>query len=373
MKFFVWIVNVFPFLSSKKRKKALALKQAESSDALDVNRDVKIDPRIESLKDSSDKLVKLNLIKNFFRNDILDKINDKTKEVHDLFRINEQLNIKKLEQFHYYYTDNLAGEHGMMTNLKKGKEETFSIINEKLKVANAKLKTLVSKEILDPAWITKNKNKYIDFLQFLLSNIYNNLTDKEKASKLSISQYGKDMSFDKVFSEELFYEISDEQWNLLELSSSATYYEYEAFKIEKKLMGKCHKNTFRLEFVAGFKLPSGNCAYLLNIKDTEDYFVFKPQNYSFYMTVFSKVHSLIDDNNTKAGKDKKKRTELEEERDKISAQISEIKNLKDEKIIETLQKYLTKISNEDFLGELVQVDLDRKYLEDILNTEKLSI
>ncbi len=369
MKFFVWIVSIFK--SKKKKKAELALK--DNIEATEIQKIKEIDPRLEALKSSSDKINKLNIIHNFFKNDSLDKINEKSKEVHDLFRINEQLNIKKLEQFHYYYTDNLIE---MLSKLKKSKEDSYGIINEKLKNINSKLKSIINNVILDPDWINKNKNKYNDFIIFLLSNLYHNLSKEKQETKqetlVNISKYTKkDMSFDEVYSTELFYEISDEEWISLEPTTSIQFYEHDVWRIEKKLMGKCHKNGFRIEFIAGLKLTA--CAYLLNIKDTEDYFIYMPQNYSFYMTQFSKINKMMIEGNTKSGRDKKLRVELEGERNKISSLITEIKSLKDEKIIETLKNYLIKISNEDFLGDMVKIDLDRKYLDDILNTEKLAI
>src|SRR3972149_8386142 len=133
MSVFTWIINIF----KKKKKDTISIEMNMDAASL-VQQHVQQSPTDIILQDSQDRINKLKIYGNYFDNMILTNILNQTEVVHDVFLNNKELSFKKLEQYHYYYTDHLIE---LLQKLKTSKDENFAIINTQIKSIENKIAT----------------------------------------------------------------------------------------------------------------------------------------------------------------------------------------------------------------------------------------
>ncbi|HEX8576342.1 MAG TPA: hypothetical protein VF677_08620, partial [Flavobacterium sp.] len=98
------------------------------------------------LKDSSRKLVVLELLSNFFNHKDLLGILVKTKIIHTLFKNNRTLDSNKLELFHIQFTSSLID---LFQKIKKSKEQQYLLVTDEVYINNdiiSKLKFEIGQE-----------------------------------------------------------------------------------------------------------------------------------------------------------------------------------------------------------------------------------
>jgi hypothetical protein len=328
-----------------------------------------IDPHQESLNISTEKIKNLTILSNFFGNQVLQQILTQCHTIHKIFERNKEIHVKKLEQFHYYYTDNLAD---MLRKLKKSKEENILILTEKSRLIQEQIDDIKSKKINIREY-NNAKKRYASEVSHYLSNIYNALTGDIEMGSLRFAEFGDlGLSMSTYFGsyDKTFAEIDMEAYRkLTEFEVNNNTYKYNNFTIEKKLMGRLFKNKFYIEFVNA--LCAGPLICLFKIADTTDYFIYVPEKRIFKLCAFSTVHTYLE--NTGLTKDDKQKMDLVTKKEEMLNLTKNMKSITDADTLATLDKYYAKISEVDFLNKLSDIDIERQHLQNMLNASVMEI
>lgn len=326
-----------------------------------------IDPRTVILNDTNAKLNKLKLLASYFSKDILNKIKDQTEIVFDIFSKNKDLNYKKLEQFNYYYTDNLLE---LLSKLKKSKEENILILTEKLSKAknNANSAKIIK---IDFKKVDNERRKYASIISDVLAANYRELCNY--SGTVNIKYTHKETLFLSILPNENYYTIPFEVYEDLANIETDLYYNAKNYNIHKKLMGKLNKNVFNIDYVYSFKSVNNDEIYVFQIKDTSDFFIYIPDKKTFKLINSTDIMPLANSSNsswsiitTKLEEDIKTIEDLE-------YRISKEKTITDESVIATLESYYKKINNDELMTSLSDVDVDRQFLDEVLKLEQFKI
>lgn len=328
---------------------------------------INLDPRLDIISASNKQLNKLKLLSSFFNNDLIISIKDQTEIVNEIFSKNKDLNYKKLEQFNYYYTENLLE---LLGKLKKVKEENILILNEKLIKAKNNIADVKINKI-DLKKIENERKKYANVVSEFLAAIYRDLTGY--FNNIKNPHAHRDTKFLDVCSYENYYNIEFDFYEKLASINQDTCYFSNNYALEKKLVGKLNKNVFNIQYLYTFRTKNGDEAYIFLIKDTVDYFVYVPDKMSFKLIEPTEVIPLAISANSSWSIITNK---LETELNKVEQLEDKIKNEKyitDPTLISTLEEYLKKVSDDSILSSLSEIDVDRQFLDEVLKLEQFKI
>jgi len=366
--FFTWIINIFK--GKKKNKKALAEQTADIGIGTSIQEQIESTPAEIAIESSKAKLKKLKQYKTFFNNKFINDIYDQCCTVHDIFTENKELSYKKLDQFHYYYTDNLFE---LLEKIKKSKEENISLYNSQIKTIESKIKanTTSLTEIgqFDKHKLTNKYKQYSQIMQLQLTAIYNCMVDNYNDFR-----YKKLGAFKPFFNSEtssLTWTIPNDIFLDTIHYNSENQYKFESYHIERKLMGRLQKNLFDINFIGMCKSGDGYFE-VFKINEINEYFIYIHDSGIFKAINFSKIADHCIEKNTQIG-------QLNVDTDKLKDKLIELKTKKDliieldSVVLDTLQKYLTKIEDIDLINKLTEVDIERKNLESILQLTQLEI
>lgn len=357
------------FLNLFKGKKAeLSDTEKRAVEAVVQNVISPLDPYVEAIKESRAKIDKLKVISNFFSNDTLTMIVEQCNTVHTIFDRNRELNHKKLEQFHYYYTDHLLE---LLKKLKKSKEENIIILSSKLGIIDDKILNIKTSTI-DKKTFSNEKKVYASNVSWLLSNIYNGMSkgiDNMPTNVFDIvSRISNFENKTEYF--DMFSHIDADTYTKLSTYDSNAVYSSWSYYIERKLMGKLNKAKFDIEFVCHMTCQSSLLA-LFKIGDTTEYFIYDVSCNSFVACNFSEVCNHIE--NTQVAKEARKRKELSDERSRIAEDLKDMRKITNQETINIISDYYKKISEVDFLNKLSDVNLEQQQLRAMINTTMMDI
>lgn len=360
--------KVFGIFNRGNKTKQLSAAEEKANEA-DMARAFvpEIDPRKEILKASNAQLNKLKMLATFFSNNTLNLIKDQTEIVNEIFVKNKDLNFKKLEQFNYYYTENLLT---LLNKLKKGKEENILILNEKLIKAKTNANnTKIDK--IDLKRVDNERRKYANVISEVLAANYRELCNF--GGSVGIKYSLNDTQFLYKFPNENYYSIEFEKYEELTNIVPDLFYYSSSYSIQKKLMGKLNKNVFNIQYMYTFKTKGNDTLYLFQIKDSHDFFIYAPDKKCFKLVDSTEIMIFTGQQNSSWYIIT---TKLEEEIQKIEDLENRIANekfIKDENVIKTLEDYYTKINDDGLLTSLSDVDVDRQFLNEVLKLEQFKI
>lgn len=331
-----------------------------------------IDVRKEILTNSRKHLDTFKRLCSFFNNNILNDILDQSEFIYDVFDKNEELNIKKLEQYNYYYTENLIE---LLEKLKKSREENIIILDTKVLQIKNKLSLMDIKKV-DTKIIDNEKKKWANYISDQLFKCYKELCN-DKTLMYAIDTNYKlselDKNFTKICPLNNIYSITNTIYDTLDDYNSEDCYISSQFTIHKKLIGKLNKNVFNIEFKYTLMSESTKCLYIFMIKDTTDYFLFVPEKMLFKLVNSSDVLIHIASSNSSWSK----HAELLEQElikyEKYNTDLLKQRTIWEEEMIDILNKYLTKVNDIELLNSLQEIDVNRRNLETILGLQRFDI
>jgi hypothetical protein len=370
MKIFTWIINIF---NSKKTKKNIISKKNIKEDNLNnIISQTKKTPDNIVLNDSKRRINLFKIYSNYFNHKLINDILFQTECLHEMFEKNPNLNLKKLEQYHYYYTDHLLT---LLEKIKKATDEKYTMLNSQILAISNKIET-TKKEIAKFSTdknIFNKKSQYNEYISLQLSSIYNCLIDN--FDDFRYKNLNNLFTFTSAYSPNIYgYNIPKDIFEkiICNNNKNTDYYTYNDYKIHRKLMGKIQKNLFHIEFIDIF-YSDKNTVEVFKIKDTNDYFIFYSKEGYFdfvdYEKILKKYHT----------KDFTSQGQFEIEIESLILRQSELLYKRDnlisvdDNVKESLKTYLHKIEDIEFLNNLVNVDLELQNLKTMLNATVLEI
>lgn len=313
--------------------------------------------RDQILINSSNVLNRLKLLSGFFyKCDQIKDIVDQTEFINDIFDKNKDLNYRKLEQFHYYYTENLIL---LLEKLKKQREDVLIILTEQLSRTESKL---VQSDLIE---VSSNRiKKWTSSVSDYLVAVYRHLCDAVKFPDSTITMPGMEQITQ-------WYTLSDEECDQL-TNLNEDVYTCSKCTIQRRLMGKLNKNVFNIEWKAELR-SNWDQIHLFQIKGTSDWFLWIPSKQQFKLIESTVIlHYIVPNRSSKVLKDQSKER-LKEEIERIKTEISKCKTIDSLELDTTFSQYLTKIRDRELLTGMNEIDTDRKFLEDVLKLEQFKI
>lgn len=360
---FTWIINIF----RKKKKDTISIEMAMDQQII---AQVVQSPSEIVLKDSQDRINKIKIYANYFDNVLVTNILNQTEIVHDVFLNNKDLSYKKLEQFHYQYTDSLIE---LLQKLKTTKDENSAVISTQLKSIENKIATgkKKSNQILqgDIKKMSNEKAQYAQTMSLQLASIYNCMVDnfndfrfkKLKSFVTYTIKTGIDLAW--LLESELYL-------SFLKYDTNGQY-AWDDFKIERKLMGRLQKHLFLIDFVG--VCYSGESSFeIFTISDSDDYFMYIHELGIFKFIDYHKVQPFCTTDNTKFGNLNKEIDEFENKKVEIKAKFTDMKNI-DSKTEKVMKEYLTKIEDIEMINKISEVDVERRNLQSMIDLTMLEV
>lgn len=365
---FTWIINIF----RKNKKQTVTMElQEDGQMSQSITHQIQQDPNETIIRDSQDKINKLKIYANYFDNRTLTDILNQTEVIHDVFDNNKELSFKKLEQYHYYYTDHLIE---LLQKLKTSKDENIAVIASQVKslenkIANGKKK---SNQILQGD-IKKSDNakaQYAQYMSLQLASIYNcmvdNFNDFRYKKRSVLTTYTAKTGTDLAWSlpSDMFIAMTD--------YNPENQYKWEDYHIERKLMGRLQKYLFMIDFVG--TCYSGDASFeIFKLSDSDgDYFMYNHAQGIFKFIDFRKISDLCTTDNTKYGELCREVNDFEDKKVEIQSRLTEIKKI-DSKISDTLKDYLKKIEDIELINSISEVDVERRNLQSMLELTRIEI
>lgn len=296
------------------------------------------------ISDSLKKINKLKILVNFFNKEYLINICVRIQIIHQLFENNKELDIYKLSIFNTQFTDTVIE---LLANLKKIKEQNILILDTEIRLNNeylSKLKTIDYSDI-DKIEFNKTVSKILKNCYTILSKGYDDIDPFY------------DYNFNKKYNS-IFKEISSQELNNIEKYEEKFLYLNNRFKIQKKLMGVLNKFNFKIEFILGLK-----CSTIFVD-------IFKVDNYYFSFIPYKNLFLFCDESIIKGINDKViTKYNLINKINDLEAQILKTRSEIPVDIEITLNNFLTKINEINFLESLQEVDIQNNILKNMLNTK----
>ncbi len=305
---------------------------------------------VNIMSQSKRRLTKLKLLANFFENVDIISIYIKTDIIHNLFQENKGLDYSKLELFHLQFTDSLIE---LLTKIKKQKEnDMLAVINEM--EVNSKYISGFEEKRVDG--FETDRKMYSGIFSDQLKNLYNDLT--EDKSRLNWDHV---MSFHKKYAAEFYRPDVDEE---LLKSGNFPAYQYQEYRIERKLLGRLNIQNFKVRFVCGYAI-SGNEYELFRIFQTEDYFIFDVEGRKLYLMEPKKLEKLdISPNESNQGSIV---YQLRRKNEQLEETMNERKKVLPEQVIGVLKDYLKNLENTDIMSKMFDINEETNILRAMLN------
>lgn len=338
----------------------------------DVSISNHIDVRTEILSKARIVLNEYKRICSFFNNNILNDILTQSEFIYDVFEQNDKLNIKKLEQYNYYYTENLIE---LLEKLKITREENIIILYNKEKLLKSKL-DILNRNKIDFKTLENERKKWSNYISDLLCKSYKELCNTKSLTYAIDTSY-KLTNIDKNFilqqSTDNVYNISNIDFDSLNEYQSEDYYNSTYFTIHKKLLGKLNKNVFNIEFKYNIKSENNRYLYVFIIKNTDEYFIFLPNKCVFKLVNSTDILYHIINNKSSWYINANILEESLNAYDKCNTELIKQKSIYEPELLDIFNKYLTKVNDIELLNSLQEIDINRRHLETILGLTRFDI
>lgn len=369
---FKWIINIF---TKDKSKPDLVIEQSiepEETNLVKIENKV-VDPREIILNASRKRLNDLKMYKNFFDIKLVDDIFNQTDVIHEIFNNNDKLTFKKLDQYHYYYTDHLID---LLSKLKTRVDENAGVLKTQLKVVNNKIQT--TKKHYENVLTHTNKDvsnikrQYASYASMQLSCIYNCMLDK--FNDFRFKKTHEYIPFNKKQNNEVLnYLIPSDLYIKLTNFDKNNQYNWDGYWIDRTLMGRLQKNLFLITYE--FSLMSNSSIIeVFQIEETGDYFMYNPQTYIYQFVDYAEIAKYCKDDNTEFFEIKQSLQDLEKSQISVKAKLDDVINLNiTPEIKEVLKKYLVKIEDMELLEQITSINIETQNLQAMLELQKLEI
>ncbi|WP_449388368.1 hypothetical protein [Chryseobacterium lineare] len=302
------------------------------------------------MSQSKRRITKLKLLANFFENVDIISIYIKTDIIHNLFQENKGFDYSKLELFHLQYTDSLIE---LLTKIKKQKEnEMLAVINE-IEVNNKYISGFEEKQL---DGFETDRKMYSGIFSKHLKNLYQDLTE----NKFRIN-WDDVLYFNKKYAAEFYRSEVDEE--LLKPGAFPAY-PYQAYQIERKLLGRLNIQNFKVRFICGYAV-SGNEYELFKIFQTDDYFIFDVEGKKMYLTDPKKIEKL----NTSPNESNKGIiiNQLKNKNEALENEMNERKRILPDQVAGVLKDYIKNLENTDIMSRIFDINEETNILRAMLN------
>lgn len=309
---------------------------------------------VQIIKDSNRRLVILELLSNFFNHKDLVNTLIKTKIIHSLFQNNRTLDINKLELFHIQFTNSLID---LFQKIKKSKEQQYLLITDEIYI-NEDIVSKLKVEIRE-AQFAKKMQVHSQNMSKKIEQLYQLFATEKK----DFFSWNEIMIFSDSIQSEYYREIDSNQYEQL-TKFNTNLYENSFVKFERKLLGRLNILNFKIKFMCGF-VCNNEIVEVYEFRDSNDKFIFVAKDKSFYFLDDERAKGI---NISKNNSSKEEIVmELTAKNADLKLELSTIKTILPDTVLEVLKEYLDKISSVDFLDELQNVDEQTNILKTMLN------
>jgi len=305
---------------------------------------------VNIMSQSKRRLTKLKLLANFFENVDIISIYIKTDIIHNLFQENKGLDYSKLELFHLQFTDSLIE---LLTKIKRQKEnDMLAVINEM--EVNSKYISGFEEKKADG--FETDRKMYSGTFSGQLKNLYNDLT--EDKFRLNWDQV---LNFHKKYAAEFYRPDVDEE---LLKSGNFPAYQYQEYRIERKLLGRLNIQNFKVRFVCGYAI-SGNEYELFKIFQSDDHFIFDVEGRKMYLLEPKKLEKLdASPNESNQGTIV---YQLRRKNEQLEETMNERKKILPEQVTGVLKDYIKNLENTDIMSKMFDINEETNILRAMLN------
>ena len=312
------------------------------------------------LNESNRVISKLQILSNYFEDDVVYKIYLRSQVIHKLFETNTELNASKLELFHLQFTQSVID---LLKRIKKNNEKNVSLVYNEIQLNNdlvGKMNESVHTEKnfnLDKQRQTLKINTSLRRLYQVLSE---DSTDFPFSKNIS--------SFSARYAKDFFYDISPVLFDELVIYTNEEVYTNSYAIIERKLLGKLCKYDFKTDFYCGLK--AGNVIVeVYKFLNTDSYYLFLPSRNLFLLFDPAKISTM--DLETTVSKKSAIMQELRYKTDRLESSILGLKTFIPLDIRNLLQESYNKISDISFLDNISSADVQANILKTMLNTDMM--
>ena len=312
------------------------------------------------LADSTQVIGKLQLLANFFEDDVIYKIYVRSQVIQKLFVQNQELDINKLNLYHLQFTESVLE---LLRRIKDNNEKNEALLLGEIKL-NKELALKISEDMRTEENFEFGKQKQTQKINNALEKLYWNLSDlsKDFPFRKNIYQFGGRYALD------YYHEISlDLLYDLITFDPEEVYKNGYAI-IEKKLMGLQCKHKFNNKFYCGLKAGSLLLEVYQMIEE-DVFFVFYPGRRLFLTCDFERIANI----NPAEGLSKRAKVvhELIEKNAQLVERAKVARTAIPADIRTLLNEYYNKINSMDFMDFIDDFDVQANILKAMLNTDSM--
>lgn len=305
---------------------------------------------VNIMSQSKRRLTKLKLLANFFENVDIISIYIKTDIIHNLFQENKGLDYSKLELFHLQFTDSLIE---LLTKIKRQKEnDMLAVINE-IEVNSKYISGFEEKRV---DGFETDRKMYSGTFSNQLKNLYSDLT--EDKFRLNWDQV---LAFYKKYAAEFYRSDVDEE---LLKSGNFPAYQYQEYRIERKLLGRLNIQNFKVRFVCGYAI-AGNEYELFKIFQSDDHFIFDIEGRKMYLIEPKKLEKL--DASPNESNQGTLVHQLRRKNEQLEETMNERKKVLPEQVTGVLKDYIKNLENTDIMSKMFDINEETNILRAMLN------
>ncbi|MDB5118935.1 MAG: hypothetical protein JWN56_153 [Sphingobacteriales bacterium] len=312
------------------------------------------------LNESTRVISKLQILSNYFEDDVVYKIYLRTQVIHDLFETNPEISASKLELFHLQFTQSVID---LLKRIKKNNEKNVSLVYDEIQLNNDLIDKM-NESVYTEKHFNLDKQRQTLKINTSLRRLYQVLSDDSTDFPFSKNI----LSFSSRYAKDFFYEVSPELFDELVTYSHEEVYTNTYALIEKKLLGKLCKYDFKTDFYCGLK--AGNVIVeVYKFQNTDSYFLFLPSRNLFLFFDPVKISEL--DLETTISKKSTIIQELRYKSDRLESSILGLKTYIPPDIRALLQESYHKISDISFLDTISNADVQANVLKTMLRTDMM--
>lgn len=320
-----------------------------------------MDEYLLSILNESIRIIsKLQILSNYFEDDVVYKIYLRTQVIHNLFENNHEINASRLEMFHLQFTQSVID---LLKRIKKNNEKNVSLVYDEIQLNN-ELIDKMNQNVYTEKNYNLDKQRQSLKINTSLRRLYQELSDDSNDFPFSKNI----LSFSSRYAKDFFNEISPELFDELVTYRQDAVYSNSYAVVEKKLLGKLCKYDFQTDFYCGLKI--GNLIIeIYKFQHTESHFLFLPSQNLFLFFDIEKIKHL--DLETTISKKATIIQELRYKTDRLESSIPGLKTYISPDIKVLLQESYDKISHISFLDNLSNADVQANVLKTMLRTDMM--
>jgi hypothetical protein len=303
---------------------------------------------------------RLQLLLVVFEEEVVANIYVRTQVIHKLFENNAELDVNKLQLFHFQFTESIIG---LLRKVKKNNEKAYQSLLDEMEVNNDLMRKL-SQAMKEKDNFDYEKEVQAARVNKTLAGLYENFSDYLKTNPVP-----KDIAdFGKRFAPAYFYPLPQVAINqLLDFEPEEVYRNAYGI-VEKKLMGLQCKKQFNNRFYCGIRCNT-QLLEVYKVQDEESFFLFYPDR-SLFLVCPTTFMDELPVTNTVSAKGKLME-ELAEKTLLLKEKSKSIKKQLPPEVKTLLEDYYTKIEGIDFLDLIDDYDIQANILKTMLNTDSM--